>query len=70
MMSCMGAIRDIQLARHNIEMVFYIWQPKRQRSDQVVESLMAAARRGIHRRLMLDSAGSVAFFRSPRRPHA
>lgn len=20
-------IRDIQLARHNIEMVFYIWQP-------------------------------------------
>ncbi|ESJ48174.1 cardiolipin synthetase, partial [Salmonella enterica subsp. enterica serovar Cubana str. CFSAN001083] len=29
------------------------------------ESLMAAARRGIHCRLMLDSAGSVAFFRSP-----
>lgn len=26
---------------------------------------MAAARRGIHCRLMLDSAGSVAFFRSP-----
>ncbi len=34
-------------------------------ADQVAESLMAAARRGIHCRLMLDSAGSVAFFRSP-----
>lgn len=30
-------------------------------ADQVAESLMAAARRGIHCRLMLDSAGSVAF---------
>jgi cardiolipin synthase len=57
-------IRDIQLARHNIEMVFYIWQPGGM-ADQVAESLMAAARRGIHCRLMLDSAGSVAFFRSP-----
>lgn len=52
-------IRDIQLARHNIEMVFYIWQPGGM-ADQVAESLMAAAR-GIHCRLMLDSAGSVAF---------
>lgn len=52
-------IRDIQLARHNIEMVFYIWQPAAWRT--VAESLMAAARRGIHCRLMLDSAGSVAF---------
>lgn len=53
-------IRDIQLARHNIEMVFYIWQPGGM-ADRVAESLMAAARRGIHCRLMLDSAGSVAF---------
>lgn len=57
-------IRDIQLAHHNIEMVFYIWQPGGM-ADQVAESLMAAARRGVHCRLMLDSAGSVAFFRSP-----
>lgn len=33
--------------------------------DQVAESLMAAARRGVHCRLMLDSAGSLQFFRSP-----
>lgn len=57
-------IRDIQLARHNIEMVFYIWQPGGL-ADEVAESLMAAARRGVHCRLMLDSAGSVQFFRSP-----
>ncbi|BDH45647.1 cardiolipin synthase A [Salmonella enterica subsp. enterica serovar Choleraesuis] len=57
-------IRDIQLARSNIEMVFYIWQPGGL-ADKVAESLMAAARRGIHCRLLLDSAGSVAFFRSP-----
>ena len=57
-------MRDIGLARSNIEMVFYIWQPGGL-VDQVAESLMAASRRGIHCRLMLDSAGSVAFFRSP-----
>ncbi|WP_092878383.1 cardiolipin synthase [Izhakiella capsodis] len=56
-------VRDIQLARHNIEMVFYIWQPGGL-ADEVAESLMAAARRGVHCRLMLDSAGSVDFFRS------
>ncbi len=52
-------IRDIQPARHNIEMVFYIWQPGGMAT--VAESLMHAARRGIHCRLMLDSAGSVVF---------
>lgn len=57
-------IRDIELARSNIEMVFYIWQPGGL-ADQVAESLMAAARRGVHCRLLLDSAGSVTFFRSP-----
>ncbi len=57
-------IRDTQLARSNIEMVFYIWHPGGM-ADQVAESLMAAARRGVHCRLMLDSAGSVGFFRSP-----
>ncbi len=57
-------IRDIELARNNVEMVFYIWQPGGM-ADQVAESLMAAARRGVHCRLMLDSAGSLAFFRSP-----
>lgn len=56
-------IRDIGLARHSINMVFYIWQPGGL-VDQVAESLMAAARRGVNCRLMLDSAGSLHFFRS------
>jgi len=60
----LALIRDIQLARHHIEMVFYIWQPGGL-ADEVAESLMAAARRGVQCRLMLDSAGSVQFFRSP-----
>ncbi|CAJ0991822.1 cardiolipin synthase [Pantoea sp. Nvir] len=57
-------IRDIQLARHNIEMVFYIWHPGGL-ADDVAESLIAASRRGVYCRLMLDSAGSITFFRSP-----
>lgn len=56
-------IRDIGLAKNNIEMVFYIWQTGGL-VDQVAEALMAAARRGVRCRLMLDSAGSVQFFRS------
>lgn len=56
-------IRDIELARYNIEIVFYIWQPGG-KADKVAETLMQAARRGIHCRLMLDSAGSRDFFSS------
>ena len=57
-------IKDIGLAQNNIEMVFYIWQTGGL-VDDVAQALMAAARRGVSCRLMLDSAGSVKFFRSP-----
>lgn len=56
-------IRDIGLAHHNIEMVFYIWNVGGM-ADQVAQALMDASRRGVRCRLLLDSAGSVAFFRS------
>lgn len=56
-------IRDIKFAQHTINMVFYIWQAGGL-VDQVTEELIAAARRGVRCRLMLDSAGSVNFFRS------
>lgn len=56
-------IRDIKQARHDIKMVFYIWQVGGW-VDDIAEALMAAARRGVNCRLMLDSAGSRAFFRS------
>ncbi|WP_343154497.1 cardiolipin synthase [Buchnera aphidicola] len=57
-------IRDICLARKNIEMVFYIWKPGGL-ADDVAMALIDSAKRGIHCRLMLDSAGSLDFFRSP-----
>ncbi|KAA9001822.1 cardiolipin synthase [Affinibrenneria salicis] len=55
-------IRDINLAQHNIEMVFYIWQAGGL-VNQLTDALIAAARRGVHCRIMLDSAGSARFFR-------
>ncbi|CAL4322335.1 cardiolipin synthase [Buchnera aphidicola] len=57
-------IRDIYSARKNIEMVFYIWKPGGI-ADDVAIALMHSAKRGVNCRLMLDSAGSVDFFRSP-----
>ncbi|ADP67777.1 cardiolipin synthetase [Buchnera aphidicola str. JF98 (Acyrthosiphon pisum)] len=57
-------IRDIYLARKNIEMVFYIWKPGGM-ADDVAIALIDSAKRGIHCRLMLDSAGSIEFFQSP-----
>lgn len=57
-------IRDIYLARKNIEMVFYIWKPGGI-ADDVAIALIESAKRGIYCRLMLDSAGSIEFFRSP-----
>jgi len=57
-------IRDIYLARKNIEMVFYIWKPGGI-ADDVAIALIESAKRGIKCRLMLDSAGSIEFFQSP-----
>ncbi|MBZ2279107.1 cardiolipin synthase, partial [Buchnera aphidicola] len=57
-------IRDIYLARKNIEMVFYIWKPGGL-ADEVAIALIKSAKRGINCRLMLDSAGSIEFFHSP-----
>ncbi|WP_395480167.1 cardiolipin synthase [Candidatus Curculioniphilus buchneri] len=60
----LSLIHDIGLAKKNIEMVFYTWQIGGL-VDQVAEELMAASRRGVCCRLMLDSVGSIEFFRSP-----
>lgn len=57
-------IRDIYLARKNIEMVFYIWKPGGI-ADDVAIALIDSAQRGINCRLMLDSVGSIEFFQSP-----
>lgn len=57
-------IKDIEQARHSIDIVFYIWYPGGL-VDRLADALMAAAKRGVHCRVMLDSAGSLNFFRSP-----
>nr|WP_236260975.1 cardiolipin synthase [Pantoea sp. SoEX] len=56
-------INDIKIARHNIKMIFYIWHPGGL-ADEVAESLIKASYRGVKCRLILDSAGSISFFRS------
>ncbi|XBC39465.1 MAG: cardiolipin synthase [Buchnera aphidicola (Nurudea shiraii)] len=56
-------IKDIYLAKRNIEIVFYIWKPGGL-ADDVAIALIKSAKRGIKCRMMLDSAGSLEFFRS------
>ncbi|QZN97663.1 cardiolipin synthase [Symbiopectobacterium purcellii] len=58
-----GLVRDIDLARSDIEMVFYIWQPGGL-VEEVTAALKKAAQRGVTCRILLDSAGSVDFFHS------
>jgi len=54
---------DIQDARRFCLMEFYIWNPGGA-ADEVAEALMAAARRGVRCRVLLDAVGSSAFWKS------
>lgn len=56
-------IADINTATQVIYLEFYIWAPGG-KVDQVAEALINAAKRGIDCRVMLDSVGSSAFFKS------
>jgi len=57
-------IRDIQQARHSINMVFYIWSNDGLIND-VKQALEEAVQRGVKVCLLLDSVGSNAFLKSP-----
>jgi len=57
-------IHDINLARKNIEMIFYIWKPGGI-IDELAMALIKSSKRGICCKLILDSAGSLEFFKSP-----
>ncbi|WP_162046596.1 cardiolipin synthase [Vibrio taketomensis] len=59
-----SVIDDIEQAQHSIRMVFYIWHPGGM-ADEVANALIRAAKRGVKIKLLLDSAGSPRFFRSP-----
>lgn len=57
-------MKDIDLAQHSIDIVFYIWEPGGL-VDRIATKLITAAQRGVQCRLMLDSAGCVNFFNGP-----
>ncbi|QUJ66386.1 cardiolipin synthase [Photobacterium sp. GJ3] len=56
-------IDDIHQAHRSIHMEFYIWHPGGL-ADEVATALILAAKRGVKVRILLDSAGSMRFFRS------
>lgn len=56
-------IQDIQQAKHHAHLLFYIYAPD-PTGQKVSQALMAAAKRGVICRLMVDAVGSMAFLRS------
>lgn len=56
-------IKDIEVAKNSIDMVFYIWKPGGL-VNQITKKLIMAAKRGVRCRLILDSVGCANFFNS------
>lgn len=56
-------VEDIDGAQKSVEMIFYIWSDKG-KTIEVSQALIRAVKRGISCRIMLDSVGSNAFFRT------
>lgn len=56
-------VKDVKNATNTIRMEFYIWHPGGL-ADSVASALIQAAKRGVKVELLLDSAGSNAFFKS------
>jgi cardiolipin synthase len=57
-------IADIDSARHTCHLEFYIWQDGG-RADDVAETLMRAAARGVDCRVLVDAVGSRDFLNGP-----
>lgn len=56
-------VKDMDLARYSIDMVFYIWEPGGL-VDNISNKLIMASQRGVRCRLILDSVGCINFFHS------
>ncbi|WP_394131619.1 cardiolipin synthase [Shewanella maritima] len=56
-------VDDIDKAKTEISMAFYIWHPGGL-ADAVANALIHAAKRGVDIHILLDAAGSRAFFKS------
>jgi cardiolipin synthase len=55
-------IRDIHQAGHTCHLEFYIWEPGGL-ADELFDALLAASRRGVACRILLDALGSKQFLR-------
>ena len=58
-----GMIVDIESAKKSLHLEFYIWAVGGQ-ADSVCEALIAACKRGVACRVLLDSLGSKEWFKS------
>ena len=58
-------IQDIEQARDHVHICFYIWLDDGN-GGKVADAVVAAARRGVQCRIMVDALGSRAFIHGPR----
>jgi len=58
-------VADIEKAREHVHISFYIWLDDHN-GGRVADAVLAAARRGVHCRVMVDALGSRAFTHCPR----
>ncbi len=56
-------LKDIRLSIHSIYIIFYIWEPSFL-SNKIALSLIKASSRGVDCRIILDSIGSLNFFKT------
>ncbi|MCG9712211.1 cardiolipin synthase [Shewanella insulae] len=56
-------IKDVEQAQESVTMEFYIWHPGGL-ANEVAKAVIAAAKRGVTVKLLLDAAGSRTFFNS------
>ncbi len=56
-------INDIKLAKKNIYIIFYIWEPG-YLSNKIILELIKASKRGVKCKIILDAIGSINFFKT------
>lgn len=58
-------VQDVEKAKSHVHVLTYLWIPSR-KTDELVEALLRAARRGVTCRVLVDGVGGKFFFRSDR----
>ncbi|MCA9366821.1 cardiolipin synthase [Candidatus Kaiserbacteria bacterium] len=57
-------VTDITTAKHHVHILYYIWETD-ETGQRMVEAVVAAAKRGVRCRVMVDGLGSRRFINSP-----